>query len=286
MLDLQSVIAHEYGHCLGLAHSQIVGATMFPSAPGTLAARSLHADDQANLQLLYGAVSPTKPHIDSVNRVGTDQLRIVGRNFDAANNEVVFNQGVVVGGVSALNGGTEILVAIPSNALPGDVQVFGSDPAAGAKVSNAYPFDPSGCPYAATYCTAKASSTGCTPSITFQGSASASDPTPFLIEGSSMLNQSFGLVLYALTPANTPFNGGTLCLGAPLKRTLVQATGGNPPPNDCTGTLSLDFNARIQSGVDPALVAGQGVYAQVYFRDPPDAFGVGLTDALAFTICP
>jgi hypothetical protein len=50
----------------------------------------------------------------------------------------------------------------------------------------------------------------------------------------------------------------------------------------------MDFNAWIQSGADPLLLAGKTVNGQYWFRDPQDpaGFGTGLTDALEFTIQP
>jgi hypothetical protein len=36
----------------------------------------------------------------------------------------------------------------------------------------------------------------------------------------------------------------------------------------CSGVLSIDFNGWIASGIDPALVAGQHVAAQFWYRDP------------------
>ena len=59
-----------------------------------------------------------------------------------------------------------------------------------------------------------------------------------------------------------------------------------PPPEDCSGTLGVDFNAVIQSGSDPGLVAGACVYAQFWSRDPADPSGSNLSDALAFRIEP
>jgi hypothetical protein len=48
--------------------------------------------------------------------------------------------------------------------------------------------------------------------------------------------------------------------------------------------FSFDFNARIQSGVDPALAAGVLVYAQYWYRDPLVGSTTGLTDGLQFGI--
>jgi hypothetical protein len=99
-----------------------------------------------------------------------------------------------------------------------------------------------------------------------------------------VLSHASGLLSYGLGTSATPFHGGTLCVAQPLRRTGFQSSGGNPPPVDCSGVLTLDFNARIQSGTDPALVAGTIVDAQFFYRDGGDPSGVGLSDALHFAI--
>ena len=51
--DLTTVAAHEFGHSLGLAHSNVQGALMFPFYDGPN--RRLHDDDVAGIRQLYGA---------------------------------------------------------------------------------------------------------------------------------------------------------------------------------------------------------------------------------------
>jgi len=145
---------------------------------------------------------------------------------------------------------------------------------------------PVGCIAPTTYCTAKVNSLFCTPSIAFTGTPSASSATPFDLTASQVLNNKTSVLFYGFTAAAAPFQGGTLCVQPPFVRTPPQSSGGTPSGNDCTGAPTFDMNARIQGGTDPNLVAGATVFAQYYYRDPSDAFTVGLTDAVSFVVCP
>jgi choice-of-anchor B domain-containing protein len=139
---------------------------------------------------------------------------------------------------------------------------------------------------AKTYCTGKINSQGCTPSLTLEGGASLSAPAPFTITATNVINQKSGLLFYGFASASLPFHGGTMCVQAPITRTQVQNSAGNPPPDDCSGGFVYDFNDRIQSGIDPALTAGTTVFAQFWYRDPVAPFADGLTNATEFTIDP
>ncbi|MCC7013664.1 MAG: FG-GAP repeat protein [Planctomycetes bacterium] len=138
-----------------------------------------------------------------------------------------------------------------------------------------------------TYCESEINSLGCTPTIGSSGVCSASLASAFDITASNVLNQKIGFCFYGLKPRQTPFQGGFMCIVAPTKRTPNQSSNGAAPPaSDCSGAFTFDFNARIQSGVDPQLVAGQEVFAQYWSRDPQDASTTNLTDALALFITP
>lgn len=140
------------------------------------------------------------------------------------------------------------------------------------------------------YCTAKTNSLGCTPVIVSTGLASASAPTGFTIGAADVLNNKSGQFFYGTNGQQaSAFQGGTLCVKAPFKRTPVLNSGGSAAPAaDCTGTYGIDFNAHIASGVDPNLVAGQAVDGQFWSRDPGFSApnNTGLTAGIHFVIQP
>jgi len=138
------------------------------------------------------------------------------------------------------------------------------------------------------FCTKKLNSLGCRPAIDFSGSPSASSSNPFLVTGTNILNHKLGLLFYGYESAFTPFQGVQICVAPPLKRLSTQNSGGNLGPLDCSGAFSTDFNLRIQSGIDPALVPGATISARWYYRDSQDpaGYGTGLSDAVRFAICP
>ena len=138
----------------------------------------------------------------------------------------------------------------------------------------------------AVYCESQINSLGCTPSISSSGIASASGAQSFDIRATNVINNVSGLLYYSFEPQSTPYYGGTLCVRQPLHRTHAQNSGGNPGASDCSGTLSFDFNAFLQSGADPALVAGKLVFAQYWSRDAQAPSHRNTSDALAFYIKP
>lgn len=136
------------------------------------------------------------------------------------------------------------------------------------------------------YCTAQVNSRGCTSNLTSAGLPSASLPTPFTVEARELINGRYAALFYGFAPNAVPFNGGTLCVASPLKRTAPQPTGGASTGIDCSGAIAFDFNALIRSGNVPELVVGTVVYAQVTYGDVGGVFGRAQSDGLSFTILP
>jgi len=97
--DVQDTAAHELGHALGLGHSDIRGATMDRyGTMGSTSARSLHPDDRAGIEFLYGAANPEGPVITAIAPAeaelrGGATLRVSGAGLAGAS--------LTIGGVAA-----------------------------------------------------------------------------------------------------------------------------------------------------------------------------------------
>lgn len=134
-----------------------------------------------------------------------------------------------------------------------------------------------------TYCLAKPTSSGCLPRIDSLVTASSQGLEGWTAYAVDLESSKAGLFFYGHSGrAAIPFQGGTLCVLPPLRRTPVQSSGGSLAGGDCTGTFALDLLAWAASGSDPLLGPGAVIHGQFWFRDPlqPDGTGAGLTDAV------
>jgi hypothetical protein len=135
------------------------------------------------------------------------------------------------------------------------------------------------------YCTAKTGSTGCAPEMDWDGLLSLSIGDNFHLTAKKVVSNRPGLLIWSHGAAALPFFGGTLCLASPVIRTAGQLSGGNASP-DCSGSFSFHFSQAYaqQMGV----TSGDSLHAQYWYRDPahPDGTGVGLSNALSFSVFP
>src|ERR1700741_2461248 len=139
------------------------------------------------------------------------------------------------------------------------------------------------------YCAAKLNSLGCLQAIGSVGEPSASAGSGFFVRATSVRNQKPGLLLYGNSGrASVPFAGGTLCVGAPIRRAIGVGSGGTAlPASDCSGGYALDVNAFATGalGGNPhasLLVSGTTIDAQWWGRDPgfPAPNNATLSDGL------
>lgn len=139
------------------------------------------------------------------------------------------------------------------------------------------------CPTPVVYCTAQVSSQGCASEIGWSGSPKGLSGAPFVVGASQLVPAGgVGLAIYSLVGADAlPVLGGTLCVQGPFARAPATPVAGS---GACGGALAFDFGAHVQSGLDPALVPGAQVWAQVWSRDPGAPSGSNLSDALRFEL--
>jgi len=136
------------------------------------------------------------------------------------------------------------------------------------------------------YCTAKPNSQGCLPAVGWSGTPTLTGADDFVVTASDEINNKPGLFFHGNGPIAVPFFNGTLCVLPPLVRTPVQLSGGNPPPDDCSGSYAFAFTQARMAAL--GLSAGDHVYGQFWSRDTlhSDGTGVGLSNAIRFPILP
>jgi predicted outer membrane repeat protein len=141
-----------------------------------------------------------------------------------------------------------------------------------------------------TYCTAGTSTHGCVPTIGWVGTASASAATAFTITASGLEGQKSGLVFYGTNgSASLPWGitSSLMCVEPPMQRTPVLSSAGTD--GNCDGAMSLDWNtflASTPSALGSPFAAGDVVWAQCWYRDPPAPKTTQLSNALEFVIEP
>lgn len=153
-------------------------------------------------------------------------------------------------------------------------------------------FDFGLCATVANYCTAGFTSNGCTAMIHASGAPSASASSGFTITVTGAEPQKQSILFYGINNAGfvpVPWGTGTswLCVKPPQQRMGLLNTGGTL--GSCNGMFAMDwlaFVATTPSALGVPFTAGQQVYAQAWFRDPPSPKTTSLSNALTFALCP
>ncbi len=215
-IDLQGVACHELGHALGLGHSTVGGATMFPSISGTgQVTRSIETDDKNGAQANYGATNAAMPRINTVtgSLVPGGTVVITGSGF-TADNKVWLDNDLIDGGnaggepfkiegLASTGGGTQITFTLPASGyVGGSIHVKDGTNNDFWSLSEGHPFDALGGPITDTV---SLTSTSLTPpvgsSVTFTISA-APGFSPYILH-------------YAFTNTGTTINGQPFDIGPP-----------------------------------------------------------------------
>lgn len=254
----QGVATHELGHSLGLGHSTVNGATMYPSISGTgQVTRSIETDDKNGCQAVYGALAANPmPQIDNVTGsfVPGGSVTITGANFHATNNKVWLDNALVDGGnaggeplkienLASSGGGTVITFTLPGAGgfLAGSIHVKDGTHDNSWAVSEGHPFDAgSGGPIVDTILlTATNLAPPVGSSVTFDISG-APTVSPYTL-------------WYSFTNTGTTINGQPFDIG---------------PPNGAvaTGTTS-GLGTASKTRTVPNAVAGLTIYLEVQADD-------------------
>ena len=141
-----------------------------------------------------------------------------------------------------------------------------------------------------SYCSAGVSSAGCTPTISATGFPSAAATQGFFVQASGLPGGKQAIAVYSLEATVVAYTFGstsTICVAAPLQRTVNAPTGG--AAGQCSGAYSLDWLAFMAANpgvLGQPIQAGATFYAQVWYRDLGVPLNSNLTAGVAFTLCP
>lgn len=137
-----------------------------------------------------------------------------------------------------------------------------------------------------TYCVASATSlAGCQAAIHASGDPSLADAQGFVVGSGPIPGGNPGIAIFG-TGASFDYPvgtlGGLLCFFPPIFRTQLIAGSGSI--GACDGAVQATLSDLLQAA--PTLAPGAGVRVQLWVRDPANADGFLLSDALHFTVCP
>jgi subtilisin-like proprotein convertase family protein len=143
------------------------------------------------------------------------------------------------------------------------------------------------------YCTSGTSTNNCVPSISADDQPSVGMTTNPTITIANLEGQKFGIIFYGINNSGfvpAPWAVGSnsfLCVKGPTQRTGSSSSGGTL--NACDGVLSLVWNTYQTANplsVGNPWSAGDKVYVQGWYRDPPAPKTTNLSNALEMTMVP
>jgi hypothetical protein len=142
------------------------------------------------------------------------------------------------------------------------------------------------CGVSTTFCTASATSIpGCQASISGSGSPSLAAPGGYEVRSGNVPGGTLGICFFGSSGiANSPLGilGGKICIQAPVTRSQVKTGGGTS--GTCTGQFVFTLQDLIQ--VNPGILPGMAIHAEIWARDPQNADGYLLSNGLKFLVCP
>jgi hypothetical protein len=143
------------------------------------------------------------------------------------------------------------------------------------------------------YCTSGTTTNGCNASISASANPSASLAHACNLSVAGVEGQKSGILFYGISNAGfvpVPWGTGSsswLCVKSPTQRTTIQTSGGTL--NQCDGAFAFDWNAyqlANPSALGNPWSAGDKVYVQAWFRDPPAVKSTNLSNAVELTYEP
>lgn len=141
--DLEGVACHEMGHALGLGHSAISGATMYPStSAGQTGLRTIEPDDRAGIQAVYGLASDP-PDLTGVAPAsgpirGGNDVVLTGTNFKPG---ITVSFGGLAGTVMSAAGSSALTVRVPESASFSTVSIAVAQPGGSDSLAAAYTYE-------------------------------------------------------------------------------------------------------------------------------------------------
>jgi subtilisin-like proprotein convertase family protein len=143
------------------------------------------------------------------------------------------------------------------------------------------------------YCTAGTTTNGCNASISGSANPNAANTTQVTINVASVEGQKQGIFFYGINNTSftpVPWSPGStsfLCVKGPTQRAGSQGSGGTT--NACNGAFSLDWDAFVTANptaVGVPFAAGDKIFVQAWFRDPPAPKTTNLSNAIEMTVQP